>query len=137
MILRSAPDGFATLGWRRALAAHAMAWLAPAAIGAALQALLWSFGTQTWGEAWLMLWALAALLILSPAFTWFGLVLAAPLTAILMDRGWFGWLPALGLGTVIGAALGWLIGTPLALPFGAATALVLRLALARIAPDSV
>ena len=134
-LLTSAPDGFATLGWRRALIAHAIAWVAPAALGGVVQALLWAFGTQTWGEAWLMLWALAALLMLSPAFTWFGLALAAPLTAILMDRGWFGWLPAAALGSLVGAILGWLIGTPLALPFGTGLALILRATLARIAPD--
>ncbi len=136
-LLRSAPDGFATLGWRRAVIAHAIACLGPAVLGAILQALLWTLGTQTWGDGWLMLWALAALLMLSPAFTWFGLGLAAPLTAILMDRGWYGWLPALGLGTTIGATLGWLIGTPLALPFGTACAFLLRATLARLAPDAV
>ncbi len=135
-LLRSIPDGFATLGWRSALIAHSVAWLAPAATGAILQVLLWTLGTQTWGEGWLMLWALAALLMLSPLFTWFGLTLAAPLTAILMDRGWFGWLPALVLGTTIGAVLGWLIGTPLALPFGTFTALILRATLGRIAPEA-
>ena len=135
-LLHSAPDGFATLGWRRALIAHAIAWATPAAAGALLQSLLWTFGTQTWGDSWLFLWATAALLMLSPAFTWFGLALAAPLTAILMDRGWFGWLPALALGTTIGATLGWLIATPLALPFGTATALILRATLVRIAPEA-
>lgn len=136
MILTSAPDGFAKLGWRRALIAHGLTCLAPAALGALLHAGLWAMGTQTWGESWLMLWALAALMMLSPAFTWFGLALASPLTAILMDRGWFGWLPALGLGAGVGAALGWLIGTTLALPFGAGLALVLRATLARLAPQA-
>ena len=135
-LLHSAPDGFATLGRRRALIAHAITWLAPATLGAVMQTSLWAFGTQTWGEGWLMLWATAAVLMLSPAFTWFGLALAAPLTAVLMDRGWFGWLPALALGTGIGATLGWLAGTPLALPFGAGTALILRATLARIAPEA-
>ncbi len=136
-LVRSKPDGFATLGWRRALIAHAAAWAAPAALGALLQAALWALGTQTWGDGWLRLWALAALLMLSPAFTWFGLALASPLTAILMDRGWFGWLPATALGTAIGATLGLLIGTPLALPFGTACALVLRASLARLAPEAL
>lgn len=135
-LLRSAPDGFTTLGWRRALIAHAAAWAAPAALGAVLQAGLWGLGTQTWGDGWLTLWALAALLMLSPAFTWFGLALASPLTALLMDRGWFGWLPALALGTLIGATLGWLIATPLALPFGAALAVLLRATLSRLAPEA-
>ena len=136
-LFRSTPDGFATLGWRRALLAHAIACAIPAAAGAVLQALLWTLGTQTWGDGWLLLWATAALLMLSPAFTWFGLALAAPLTALLMNRGWFGWLPAIALGTGIGAALGWLIGTPLALPFGTGLGLVLRATLTRLSPNAV
>ncbi len=136
MILTSARDGFAILGWRRAVIAHGIAWIAPAALGGLGQALLWAFGTQTWGDGWLGLWALSALLMLSPAFTWFGLVLAAPLTAILMDRGWFGWLPASALGAAVGATLGLVIDTPLALPFGTGLAILLRATLARIAPEA-
>ena len=132
-LILSTPDGFARLGWRRALLAFALTWIAPALLGAVLQALMWGLGTQTWGESWLMLWAVAALLMLSPAFTWFGLLLAAPLVAVLMDRGWFGWLPALALGCGLGATLGWLSGTPLALPFGAGLAAVLHASLGRLA----
>ena len=65
-----------------------------------------------------------------------GLFLAAPLTAILMDRGWFGWLPASALGAAVGATLGLVIDTPLALPFGTGLAILLRATLARIAPEA-
>jgi len=92
--------------------------------------------TQTRGEAWLLVWALAALLLLSPAFTWFGLVLAAPLVAVGMDRGWFGWLPALALGAAIGVSLGMILDTPLALPFGLTLAAILRATTARLAPQA-
>ncbi len=78
MIPTSAPDGFTTLGWRRYLLADLITLAAPAALGSLAQALLWTLDPQTRGEAWLLVWALAALLLLSPAFTWFGLALAAP-----------------------------------------------------------
>ena len=74
--------------------------------------------------------------MLSPAFTWFGLLLAAPLTAILMDRGWFGWLPAFAFRTSAGAGQSWLVGTPIALPFGACLAVILRAKLVRLAPEA-
>ena len=92
--------------------------------------------TQTRGEAWLLVWALAALLLLSPAFTWFGFLLADPLVAVVMDRGWFGWLPALALASAIGVSLVMILDTPLALPFGVTLAAILRATTARLAPQA-
>ncbi len=133
-LLRSAPDGFAVLGWRRFGLAALIAWLGPAAVGAVLLAVQWLAGSQTWGDGWLMLWALSVLLLLSPALSWFGLMLAAPFIAILMDRGWFGWIAALALGIAVGAVIGWLMGNALAISFSAALMALLRATMARLAP---
>ncbi len=135
-LLGSAPDGFSTLGWRRFLMAAGVAWLAPALLGALMLAVQWLLGTQGYGDGWLMLWALSVLMLLSPALSWFGLVLAAPAVAVLMDRGWFGWVPALALGIAAGGVTGWLMGNPLAVTFGAAIMAVLRAAMARLCPEA-
>jgi len=136
MMLRSAPDGFTLLGRRRAWMVFLVTWLAPALIGTPAVLLQRALGTQTWGDGWLWVFAVSAVALISPVFTWFGLILAAPLVAMMMDRGWFGWLPALALGSALAASLGWMIGNPYVLPAGLVLAVTLRTTLSRLAPDA-
>lgn len=135
-LLLSTPDGFASLGSRAYLRACAMVWLAPALLGLLALGLQWLAASQSWGDGWLMLWAFSVLLVFSPALTWFGLVLVSPLVAVLMDRGWFGYIPATALGLAVGAATAFLIGNPLAITFGAAMLVALRAILAWMCPQA-
>jgi len=135
-LLLSAPDGFAILGLRRYLRGCVMVWLAPALFGLLALGLQWLAGSQSWGDGWLMQWAFSVLLVFSPALTWFGLVLVSPLVAVLMDRGWFGYVPATALGLAVGAATAFLMGNPLAITFGAVMLAALRAILARISPQA-
>ncbi|MGV8950368.1 MAG: hypothetical protein ACOH2M_04635 [Cypionkella sp.] len=133
-LLFSAPDGFSMLGWLGYLKAALIAWLAPALLAAVALALQWGLGTQNWGNGWLMLWTFSVLMLFSPALSWAALVLAAPLVAVLMNRGWFGYIPALVIGMGLGAALGYVIGNEAIVTFAAALLALLRAAAARIRP---
>lgn len=112
----------------------AIVWLLPAVLAALALGVQMLVGSQSFGGGYLMLWATSVLVLISPAFSWFGLVLVSPLVAILLDRGWFGWLPALALGVAAGGAVGWLLNSALAVSFGAILLMGLRAALGRLYP---
>ena len=125
-LLTSAPDGYALVGWRGLLGASLVVWLAPAAIAALLLALQFLTGTRDLGGIWAMAWAYSMLLVLTPLLSWFLMVIAAPFVAALLNRGWFGWLPALLLGMAMGGLVGMLVGSDLPLSLGALLVLALR-----------
>jgi hypothetical protein len=135
-LLFSAPDGYASLRFRGLLLGLIIAWLLPSSVAAMALAVQWLLGTPAMGDGFLMLWAGSYLLLISPALSWLGLVLAAPLVAILMDRGWFGWIPALMLGILCGGVTAVLMGHVVAVSFGAALLVILRGVLGRICPQA-
>ena len=133
-LLWSAPDGYAFVRFRGLLIGLVVAWLLPALIAGLALAIQWLIDTTAWGDDWLLLWATSILIAISPMLSWLGLILAAPFVAILLDRGWFGWLPALALGLAVGGLMAYLMGTTLALSFGGALMLIHRAALGQISP---
>lgn len=120
--LRSAPGGLALVGRVRLVLTATVLWLAPGAIGAGLLAL----ADPGAGEGGYRLWQIASTLGISPLFSWAGWLVALPLAALALHRGWFGWLPA----ALIGAFSGWLVGlfagAELAGAFGMVAVLALR-----------
>jgi len=86
------------------------------------------------GNPGLMAWAMSVLLLMSPAISWLGLLLAAPFVSILMDRGWFGWGPAVCLGLICEGLIAYLMANALALSFGAAQIVILRAILGKMCP---
>ncbi len=128
-LLQSPLGEFRALGWRRFGVALAIAWLAPALLAAVALLLQRLLQTPMWGSGFAALWSLSLMLLLSPMTSWFALLPAAPIVAILMDRGWFGWMPAIVLGAGTGAGLGLLIGSPLLIGLGVAIFALLRAAL--------
>lgn len=132
-LLFSAPNGYGAFGLRRLLLALVLAWIAPSIIAAALLA-QYLANTPAMGAPGLMVWAMSVLLLMSPVLSWLGLLLAAPFVAALMDRGWFGWIPALCLGLICGGLIAFLMDTTVALSFGAAQIAALRAVLGRMQP---
>jgi len=133
-LLWSAPDGYGFVRFRGLVIGLAVAWLLPGLVAALALGIQYLIGAPNWGPDWLLLWATSTLVAISPLLSWLGLILAAPFVAMLLDRGWFGWLPALLTGLAVGGLMAYLMGTMLALSFGAALMLILRAALGRIAP---
>jgi hypothetical protein len=136
-LLLSTPDGFPLLGWRKFGIALLITWLLPAVVAGAALALQWVLGTQSWGDGFLMLWALSVLVLFSPALSWFALLVAVPLVWALMARGWFGWIPALLIGMALGAAFAFVVGNDAMVTFGAVLLALLRAVIGRLAPASV
>jgi hypothetical protein len=136
MLLASTPGGYAMLRFRGLAFGLLWAWLLPSVAAGAALILQNLFQTQTMGDGALMLWTLSYLVLISPALSWLSLVLAAPLVVALMERGWFGWIPAVALGIVVGGLLAYLTGVDLAVSFGAAQLLILRGALGRACPQA-
>ena len=135
-LLRSAPDGLTAIGWKRLAKAMVVVWLLPAAIAAIALAGQWLADTRAMGNGALAIWLGTVLMLLSPLLSWFGLVLAAPIVAALMNRGWFGWLPALATGLAVGGVVAVLMQNELALSFGVAMMLMLRAILGWRYPQS-
>ena len=135
-LLTSAPQGYAVIRLGGLLRALLLIWLMPAAIGALALAVQWLLNTPALGGAGLMAWATTVLLVLSPLLSWLALVLAAPFVAALLDRGWFGWIPALLLGMASGGVLAYLLANDLAITFGAALITALRALLAKRHPSA-
>lgn len=133
-LLFSARDGYRMLGFAGLLKALLIVWLLPSAVALVAMALQWLFGTVALGSGGMMLWAATVLLLMSPVLSWLGLVLAGPIAAALMDRGWFGWCPALALGLAAGGLTAWLMDHELAVSFGAALITALRAVLGRLCP---
>lgn len=133
-LLYSAPNGYEVLGFRRLVLALVIAWILPSIVAAVALLGQYLAGTPAMGDPGLMVWALSVLLLMSPAISWLGLVLAAPFVAALMDRGWFGWVPAACLGLICGALIAYVMGNSVALSFGAAQIAALRAILGRLRP---
>ena len=133
-LLFSTPNGYETLGFRRLLLALVIAWIAPSIIAAAALLMQYLANTPAMGPPGLMAWAMSVLVLMSPALSWLGLLLAAPFVAALMDRGWFGWIPALGLGLISGGLIAYMMNNTLALSFGAAQIAGLRALLGQMQP---
>lgn len=132
--LLSARAGFDRLGYGRFALAWALAWAAPAALGLLALGLFAALGAATWGAGWLLAHALAMMALWSPVFTLIGLTLTTPLAAILMNRGWFGAMPALLLGMGAGAASDWYLGEVLLTGLMATQLLGARAIAGRLAP---
>ena len=133
-LLTSTPLGYALVGWRGLLRASVLVWLAPAVIAALLLALQFLAGTRDIGGLWAMAWAYSVLLLFTPLLSWFLLILAAPFVQALLNRGWFGWLPALLIGMAAGGLVGFMVGSDLPVSLGALMLLALRLVLGRWHP---
>jgi hypothetical protein len=110
-LVNSAPLGFDQIGWRGVLRACLVVWLAPAVLASAALALTWAY---------------SILLLSAPLLSWFMLVLAAPFVQVLMNRGWFGWLPALLTGMAAGGLVGFMLDSDLPVSLGALMVLALR-----------
>jgi len=135
-LLFSTPNGYEALGFRRLLLALATAWLAPSILAAAALLVQYLANTPAMGAPGLMVWAMSVLVLMSPALSWLGLLLAAPFVAALMDRGWFGWIPALGLGLICGGLIAFMMNNTLAMSFGAAQIAGLRALLGWMNPTA-
>ncbi len=133
-LLLSRPEAYAFVRFRGLMLGLIITWLLPAVAALLALAVPYLADTPSRGEAGLMAWAASVLLVLSPVLSWLGLVLAAPFVAMLLDRGWFGWIPATALGLACGGVMAWLMGQMLALSFGAALLVVLRAILGRLYP---
>ena len=130
----STPNGYEALGFRRLLLALGIAWLFPTLIAAIALLIQYLAQTPAMGNPGLMVWAMSVLLLMSPTLSWLGLLLAAPFAAALMDRGWFGWIPALCLGLICGGLIAFMMENTLAVSFGAAQIVALRVILGRLRP---
>jgi hypothetical protein len=129
--LRSAPGGLALVGWPGLLGVVAALWLAPAPLGAAGLALARLLPD---GEGALLLLVAGTALALSPAFSWIGWLIALPVVAALLHRGWFGWLPAAATGATAGMIAAKVVGSEVAAPFGLVMLVLLRGVLGNVRP---
>lgn len=111
-------------GWGPLVILAAVLWIAPGLVGGLLLALsrLVIAGVGPLGD----LWAIAAILTLSPMFSWMGWVLALPAAWWLSRKGWFGWLPAAATGYVSGLLAGQVMGGEVAPWFGLVSLILLR-----------
>ena len=119
------------LRWPVLLASVAALWLAPIAVGRMGLGLFFVFG-KVWADLGLGVWFVANALTFSPLFSWIGWLIALPMIWLALGRGWFGWAAAALIGAAAGAIAGELAATELALPFGFAALLALRLLLGRV-----
>ncbi len=133
-LLYSRLDGYEALRFGGLLLGLVITWLLPSAVALVALAVQYLAHTAAMGELGLMVWAASVLLLVSPLLSWLGLVLAAPFVAMLMDRGWFGWIPAIALGLLCGGVMAYLTGDALGLSFGAALLVSLRAILGRLYP---
>lgn len=137
-VIRSRADGFRHVGLRRLAVAAVMACVLPSILGGMLLVVLHMAALAPDGSAvWPRLQMLATLATLSPLLGWPALAIALPAAALLLSRGWFGWLPALLLGAVTGAAMGPLTDITVSLPLGLVNIALLRAALSRLAPGGI
>ncbi|NUB44071.1 hypothetical protein GEU84_006740 [Fertoebacter nigrum] len=129
--LRSVPGGLALVGWPPLLAATGILWLAPAPLGAAGLALARLLPD---GGGTFVLLVVGTALALSPAFSWIGWLIALPVVAALLHRGWFGWLPAAATGATAGMIAAKVVGSDVAAGFGLVMLILLRGVLGLVRP---
>ena len=80
------------------------------------------------------LWTVGTALMLSPLLSLAGMILALPVSSLLIRLGWFGWIPAAVTGLVIGGTIGAMMGFPPGGLAGAAVLLILRATLGLLRP---
>lgn len=136
-LIGSAPHGYERLGFRRLSVALLVVWLLPSVVAALALGAQKLLGMPQWGGRYLLLWASTFLMLLSPVLSWLGLILAAPIVAVLMDRGWFGWIPALLLGVAAGTVIALLMGHGMAISFGAMLLVMLRAMIGWLEPEAL
>lgn len=133
-LMYSRPEGYEVMRFRGLLTGLVIVLLLPSALALCALAVQHLANTPARGELGLVIWAASILLLASPLLSWVGLVLAAPFVAMLMDRGWFGWIPATVLGLLCGAVVAWLMGNALGLSFGAMLLVSFRAIAGRLFP---
>ena len=118
--------------WKHLLTACLLALMLPCALGVAVRLVLFAFGDLVPAglEQDLRISSLA--LMISPFLGLAGLVLGLPITAVLLRKGWFGWLTAGLLGLRLGALIGTMVGFEYAPAFGLMILLLLRWSLGRL-----
>lgn len=126
---KSNPEGYDKIGFLGLLKVLLYVWLLPAVMAAVALGLQKLLNTPAMGDRGLMVWAGSILVLLSPALSWLGLVLAAPIAVMAMDRGWFGWIPAALIGMISGGVVAYLMREPLAIFYGAVMVVALRFGL--------
>lgn len=91
--------------------------LFPSVLGGAVVGIMRLFGTDATGSQAISLWLLATVAVVSPLLSGPGFLLTLPVVAGLLRRGWYGWLPAFGLGLTMGGTGSAILQNVLALPF--------------------
>ncbi len=136
-LLASPPDGLVLLGWRRVALTALVFCLAPAVVGGA--AMLLSLLVEGVGVATIALQTegLALFAILTPMFTAPIWAMIGLVTLGLLRLRWFGWLPAALMGGLAFAVLARTEIGSISLPFGVASALAFRMALALQRPEAI
>lgn len=130
-LIRSIPQ--TPVPWQRLLLAVAALWLAPVLVGFVGLAMFGIVG-KTWAEFGLGVWFVANALTFSPLFSWVGWGIALPPVWAALRFGWFGWVPALAIGSAAGGLATEIAQTEAALPFGIVALLILRAVLGRMIP---
>ena len=132
----------AATGWRVWAWAYLAAWAVPPAIGALLVAVYLPVAAVLPGDRaeglLLGLYMGATALLISPAFSWIGLLLSVLPMLALAAAGWLGWVPALACGALSGWAAAALLGGIDSLTgplYGLAAAAILRGTLQRLHPS--
>lgn len=136
-LLASMPGGLGQIGARRLCLTGAAFCLAPALVGGLVLAVAALLGPQILGVGHLRTQGLATFALVSPligAPIW-GLVVLG--SALLLRAGLFGSLPAAGLGLLAFAVLARTEVGLASLPFGAASVLLYRMALALQRPEVI
>ncbi len=123
--------------WQHLITAGLLAIMLPCALGVAGLIVFYIGGNLLQIEAALFLWMSSTALMLSPFLSMAGMILALPIAAVLLRKGWFGWLPAAGLGLTIGALIGAISKFEPGTAIGLCILLMLRWLLGRFCPLSV
>jgi hypothetical protein len=110
-VFKSSP-GMHRAGWRVWATAAALIWMIPCALGIAVLGLAYGAGiVLPEGHALLAtLYILGFVLFFSPILSWLGLIIALPLAALLMARGWAGRGSFAALGLATGLIAGAMVG---------------------------
>lgn len=120
--------------WRDLITAAVAAVILPSGLGMALLAVFSLFGGVFATEWNIGLWAAGMALMLSPFLSAPGMMLALPVTSLLIKMGWFGWVPAALTGLVIGAVIGALTDFPPGAVSGMSILLIMRAVLGVMRP---
>ena len=136
-LLSSTPSGLALAGWRGVITSALFGCLVPSVLGGAVIGVMHLLGTADMGSQATSLWLLATIAIVSPLLSGPGFLVTLPVIALLLQRGWYGWVPALGLGLCIGGLATWLIENQLAMPFAITGFALQRWVIGRLYPTAV